>query len=90
MATLPTGTLTPSQTQQTSSKKAVSLIDSLLNTPTLAQGTSVTPTLQNVQTNELMATPGVTVVPVGAVGAVSNVSITDITLRLLSCSVIVG
>jgi hypothetical protein len=33
---------------------------------------------------------GVTVVPVGAVGAVSNVSITDITLRLLSCSVIVG
>ncbi len=60
MATLPTGTLTPSQTQQTSSKKAVSLIDSLLNTPTLAQGTSVTPTLQNVQTNELMATPGVT------------------------------
>ena len=60
MATLQPGALTPSQTQQTSSKKAVSLIDSLLNTPTLAQGTSVTPTLQNVQTNELMATPGVT------------------------------
>jgi len=60
MATLQPGALTPSQTQQTSSKKAVSLIDSLLNTPTLAQGTSVTPTLQNVQANELMATPGVT------------------------------
>jgi len=60
MATLQPGALTPSQTQQTSSKKAVSLIDSLLNTPTLAQGTSITPTLQNVQTNELMATPGVT------------------------------
>ena len=54
------GALTPSQTQQTSSKKAVSLIDSLLNQPTLAQGTSITPTLQNVQSNELMATPGVT------------------------------
>ena len=58
--TLQPGALTPSQTQQTSSKKAVSLIDSLLNTPTLAQGTSITPTLQNVQANELMATPGVT------------------------------
>ena len=58
MATLQPGALTPSQTQQTSSKKAVSLIDSLLNTPTLAQGTSITPTLQSVQTNELMATPG--------------------------------
>jgi len=60
MATLQPGALTPSQTQQTSSKKAVSLIDSLLNTPTLAQGTSITPTLQNVQANELIATPGVT------------------------------
>ena len=61
MATaLQTGALTPSQTQQTGSKKAVSLIDSLLNQPTLAQGTSITPTLQSVQSNELMATPGVT------------------------------
>ena len=61
MATaLQPGALTPSQAQQTSSKKAVSLIDSLLNQPTLAQGTSITPTLQNVQSNELMATPGVT------------------------------
>ena len=61
MATaLQPGALTPSQTEQTSSKKAVSLIDSLLNQPTLAQGTSITPTLQNVQSNELMATPGVT------------------------------
>ena len=54
------GTLTPAQTEQTGSAKAVSLIDSLLNQPTLAQGTSITPTLQNVQSNELMATPGVT------------------------------
>ena len=58
--TLQPGALTPSQTQQTGSKKAVTLIDSLLNQPTLAQGTSITPTLQNVQSNELMATPGVT------------------------------
>ena len=60
MATLPTGTLTPTQSEQTSSKKAVSLIDSLLSTPTLPQGASITPTVQNVQTNELLATPGVT------------------------------
>ena len=53
MATLPTGTLTPTQSEQTSSKKAVSLIDSLLSTPTLPQGASITPTVQNVQTNEL-------------------------------------
>ena len=58
--TLPSGVVQPTQSEQTSSKKAVSLIDSLLNTPTLAQGTSITPTLQNVQANELMATPGVT------------------------------
>ena len=35
--TLQPGALTPSQTQQTGSKKAVTLIDSLLNQPTLAQ-----------------------------------------------------
>ena len=58
--TLQPGALTPSQTQQTGSKKAVTLIDSLLNQPTLAQGTSITPTLQSVQSNELIATPGVT------------------------------
>ena len=58
--TLPSGVVQPTQSEQTSSKKAVSLIDSLLNTPTLPQGTSITPSLQNVQTNELLATPGVT------------------------------
>ena len=61
MATaLQTGALTPSQTQQTGSKKAVSLIDSLLSTPTLPTGTTISPTAQTVQTNELLATPGVT------------------------------
>ena len=55
MATaLQPGALTPSQTQQTGSKKAVSLIDSLLTTPSLPQGTSITPQVQNVQTNELL------------------------------------
>jgi hypothetical protein len=58
--TLQPGALTPSQTQQTSSKKAVSLIDSLLTQPSLPQGTSITPQVQNVQTNELLTTPGVT------------------------------
>ena len=60
MATLQSGALTPSQTQQTSSKKAVSLIDSLLTQPSLPQGTSITPQVQSVQTNELLSTPGVT------------------------------
>jgi len=58
--TLPTGALAPGQTEQVGSKKAVSLIDSLLSTPSLPQGTSITPQAQNVQTNELLATPGVT------------------------------
>ena len=58
--TLQPGALTPSQTQQTGSKKAVSLIDSLLTQPSLPQGTSITPQVQNVQTNELLTTPGVT------------------------------
>ena len=58
--TLQPGSLTPSQTQQTGSKKAVSLIDSLLTKPTLPQGTAISPQVQNVQSNELLATPGVT------------------------------
>ena len=57
--TLPSGALAPQQTDQTSTKKSVSLIDSLLSTPTLPQGTSITPQAQNIQANELLATPGV-------------------------------
>ena len=58
--TLPTGALAPSQSEQTGTKKAVSLIDSLLSTPTLASGTTITPQAQNIQSNELLTTPGVT------------------------------
>ena len=58
--TLPSGVVQPTQSEQTSSKKAVSLIECLLSTPTVQQGASITPTVQNVQTNELLATPGVT------------------------------
>ena len=58
--TLPAGALAPQQTEQTSTKKSVSLIDSLLTTPTLPQGGTITPQAQNVQSNELLATPGVT------------------------------
>ena len=54
------GAITPAQTEQTGTKSAVSLIDSLLTQPSLPQGTSITPQAQNVQTNELLATPGVT------------------------------
>ena len=58
--TLPAGAVAPQQSQQTGSKKAVSLIDSLLSQPTLPQGTTISPQAQNVQTNELLSTPGVT------------------------------
>ena len=54
------GAITPAQTEQTGTKSAVSLIDSLLTQPSLPQGTSITPQAQNVQSNELLATPGVT------------------------------
>ena len=54
------GAITPAQTEQTGTKKSVSLIDSLLTQPSLPQGTSISPQAQNVQTNELLATPGVT------------------------------
>ena len=57
---LPTGALAPGQTEQVGSTSAVTLIDSLLSTPSLPQGTSITPQSQNIQTNELLATPGVT------------------------------
>ena len=54
------GAITPAQTEQTGTKSAVSLIDSLLTQPSLPQNTSIQPQAQNVQNNELLATPGVT------------------------------
>ena len=60
LGSLVTGAVKPAQTEQTSSTKAVNLIDSLLTTPTLPQGTTIKPEAQNVQQTELLATPGVT------------------------------
>ena len=54
------GAIAPAQKEQTGSSKAVSLIDSLLNKASLPVGTTISPTLQNVGTNELMATQGLT------------------------------
>ena len=55
------GTITPAQTEQTGSAKAVSLIESLAaGTPSLPTGTTISPQLQNVQSGELMGTAGVT------------------------------
>ena len=54
------GAITPAQTEQTGTKSAVSLIDSLLTQPSLPQDTSIQPQAQNIQSNELLATPGVT------------------------------
>ena len=53
------GAITPAQTEQTGTKSAVSLIDSLLTQPSLPQGTSIAPQAQNIQSNELLNTPGV-------------------------------
>jgi len=54
------GALTPAQPEQTSTKKAVNLMETLLSTPTLPTGTSIAPSLQTIQTGELQVTPGVT------------------------------
>ena len=54
------GTITPAQTEQTGSAKAVSLIESLAaGTPSLPTGTTISPQLQNIASNELMGTAGV-------------------------------
>jgi hypothetical protein len=54
------GAVAPAQTDQTSSSKAVSLIDSIITKPTMPTGTTISPQLQNVGPNELMSTAGVT------------------------------
>ena len=53
------GAIAPSQKEQTGSQKAVSLIDSLITKPSLPTGTTISPQLQNVATQELLATPGI-------------------------------
>ena len=58
--TLPTGAVKPTSANQTTSNKATSLIESLVSSPTLPTGTTISPQLQNVGTNELVTTPGVT------------------------------
>jgi len=50
------GAITPAQTEQTGSQKAVALIDSLISSPSLPTGTTINPQLQNVATNELADT----------------------------------
>ena len=57
---LETGAVKPTSKNQTTSSKATSLIESILTKPTMPTGTTISPQLQNVKTNELMATPGVT------------------------------
>ena len=58
--TLPEGALQPTTTEQAGSRKVISVIDTILNTPNLPTGTQVTPTLQTVQPTETMATAGLT------------------------------
>ena len=57
--TLPTGAVKPTSANQTTSNKATTLIESLVATPTLPTGSTISPQLQNVATNELVTTPGV-------------------------------
>ena len=53
------GAIAPAQTEQTGSQKAVSLIDSLITGPSLPTNTTISPQLQNVATQELLSTPGI-------------------------------
>ena len=53
------GAIAPAQTEQTGSQKAVSLIDSLITGPSLPTGTTISPQLQNIATQELLSTPGI-------------------------------
>ena len=53
------GTIAPTQTEQTGSAKAVSLIESLAaGTPSLPKGTTINPQLQQAQAPELLGQPG--------------------------------
>ena len=52
------GAITPAQPEQTSTKKAVNLMETLLSTPTLPTGTTITPQVQQVASNELMSATG--------------------------------
>jgi len=77
--TLPAGAVAPTQSGQTGSKAAVNLIESLLNQPSLPVGTTITPTPQQVQTGELMATPGVTGAVTAATPTVPTVPVATAT-----------
>ena len=57
--TLPTGAYTPTQPQQVAVDSAAEVVENLLKTPALPTGTTISPTLQQIQTGELLATPGV-------------------------------
>ena len=56
---LQTGAVKPTSSNQTTSSKATSLIESIVAKPTMPTGTTISPQLQNVATNELMSTAGV-------------------------------
>jgi hypothetical protein len=57
---LQTGSVKPTSSNQTTSSKATSLIESIVAKPTMPTGTTISPQLQNVGPNELMSTAGVT------------------------------
>ena len=56
---LQTGSVKPTSSNQTTASKATSLIESIVAKPTMPTGTTISPQLQNVATNELMSTAGV-------------------------------
>ena len=56
---LPEAAYQPTTTEQDKSRKVITLIDTLLSTPTLPTGAAVAPQIQAVQTGETLATTGV-------------------------------
>ncbi len=77
--TLPEAALQPTMTEQDKSRKVISVIDTLLliHLQLYLQALLVTPTLQQVQTGETMATPGLTgtvVAPTPTAGTTPTIS----------------
>ena len=60
--TLPEAAIQPTMKEQDKSRKVITQIETLLTNPAtvMPSGTTITPTVQQLQTGETMATPGLT------------------------------
>jgi len=77
--TLPTGAYTPTQPQQVAVDSATEVVENLLKTPTLPTGTTISPTLQQAATNELLGTAGVSGTVAAAIPTATVPTVTGVT-----------